>query len=36
MCETKCVANQDGKLKFLDIYKPIVPTLEEPKLYRDI
>jgi len=36
MCETKWVENHDGMLRFSEIYKPIVATLEELQLWVDI
>ncbi|KAF0765422.1 52 kDa repressor of the inhibitor of the protein kinase-like, partial [Aphis craccivora] len=36
MCETRWVENHDGMIRFLDIYKPIVDTLDELQLFHDI
>ncbi|KAL4120679.1 hypothetical protein QTP88_013327 [Uroleucon formosanum] len=36
MCETRWVENHDGMLRFSEIYKPIVATLEELQLFVDI
>jgi len=36
MCETRWVENHDGLIRFTDIYKAIVNTLEELQLKRDI
>ena len=36
MCETRWVENHDGMIRFLDIYKPIVDTLDELQLCHDI
>lgn len=36
MCETRWVENHDGMLRFSEIYKPIVATLEELQLFIDI
>ncbi|KAL4084920.1 hypothetical protein QTP88_027787 [Uroleucon formosanum] len=36
MCENRWVKNHDGMLRFSEIYKPIVATLEELQLFVDI
>jgi hypothetical protein len=36
MCETRWVENHDGLLRFTEIYKAIVSTLDELQLKRDI
>ncbi|XP_050545738.1 zinc finger MYM-type protein 1-like isoform X3 [Daktulosphaira vitifoliae] len=36
MCETRWVENHDGMLRFSEIFKPIVITLEELQLFTDI
>jgi len=36
MCETRCVENHDGLIRFTEIYKAIVNTLDELQLKRDI
>eukprot|EP00102_Acyrthosiphon_pisum_P019436 XP_016656646.1 PREDICTED: zinc finger MYM-type protein 1-like [Acyrthosiphon pisum] len=36
MCETRWVENHDGLLRFTEIYKPIVNTLDDLQLKRDI
>jgi len=36
MCVTRWVENHDGMLIFVEICKPIVETLEELQLIRDI
>lgn len=36
MCETRWVENHDGLIRFTEIYKAIVSTLEELQLTRDI
>ncbi|XP_025420070.1 zinc finger MYM-type protein 1-like [Sipha flava] len=36
MCETRWVENHDGMLRFSEIYKPIVTTLEELQIFVDI
>lgn len=36
MCETRWVENHDGLIRFTEIYKAIVNTLEELQLKHDI
>ncbi|KAE9522168.1 hypothetical protein AGLY_017428, partial [Aphis glycines] len=35
MCETRWVENHDGIIRFFDIYKPIVDTLDKFQLFHD-
>lgn len=36
MCETRWVENHDGLIRFTEVFKPIIETLEELKLVKDI
>ncbi|XP_030751391.1 zinc finger MYM-type protein 1-like [Sitophilus oryzae] len=36
MCETRWVENHDGLIRFTEIFKPIVETLEELQVVKDI
>lgn len=36
MCETRWVENHDGLIRFTEVFKPIVKTLEELQLVKDI
>lgn len=36
MCETRWVENHDGLIRFTEVFKPIVETLEELQLVKNI